>query len=201
MDQGEYKREGSKMIGIPALLGGGTVTPWLLVGALGALVVTNGITGYYAFDFGQNDILVKNQKEDLARAGRIITQQKDHTAKVREAERQMQDNIAALATDYQTKLQEQKRENDSLRADVLSGKRKLFAPVVCPERTVGVGVSPAPGTTGGSDGQTRAELPAAFADAVLDVGRDANEVTRQLGLAQKVIADYYKECGPQPPKK
>lgn len=198
---------------IPSLLGGGALSPWLLVGAGAIVLGASGLAGYHGYQYGygkadQERARVQSawDREKLDRAKQAEAVTKRFTAEKAATEQDARDKVAKLDQEYQSKLSEKEKANETLRRRVASGGVRLSVAGACvsPGGTsvgVGVGGSPAPATTGRSDGATRIELPAATSLDILSVGDDADRNTDQLRAAQALIRQYVEQCGSPAQKK
>lgn len=194
---------------IPGLLGGGALSPWLLVGVGAVVLATSGVAGYHGYQYGYSkadqeraNVQARWDKEKLDRATQTAAVTKRFTAEKATVEEDARQRVAKLDEEYQRQLSEKEKENAKLRRGVANGAVRLSVAANCPAPRgvavgVGVGGSPAPATTGVSDGPTRVELPAATSLDILAIGDDADRNTDQLRQAQALIRQYYDQCGPK----
>jgi hypothetical protein len=145
--------------------------PWVILGIVMAVLSAAG-SGYYK---GRHDENTRQQVEIAAL-----------NAKARETEQ-------AMATVAQTYGQTLRKANDvakvkeaKLRADIASGKRKLFIPIQAPDCAVSAATDAAPAA---GDTETRAELDPRIAESLVDLTSRGDTAIRQLNAC----IDQYNE--------
>jgi len=145
--------------------------PWVILGIIMAVLSAAG-SGYYK---GKHDENTRQQVEIAAL-----------NAKARETEQAM----AQVAQTYGQTLRKAnnvaKVKEDKLRADIASGKRKLFIPVQAPDCPVSTPTD-APAPIG--DTETRAELDPRIAESLVDLTSRGDTAIRQLNAC----IDQYNE--------
>ena len=145
--------------------------PWVILGIIMAVLSAAG-SGYYK---GKHDENTRQQVEIAAL-----------NAKARETEQAM----AQVAQTYGQTLRKAnnvaKVKEDKLRADIASGKRKLFIPVQAPDCPVS---APADAPVADGDTETRAELDPRIAESLVDLTSRGDTAIRQLNAC----IDQYTE--------
>lgn len=145
--------------------------PYVLLGILLAILSAAG-SGYYK---GKHDENTRQQVEIAAL-----------NAKARETEQAM----AQVAQTYGQTLRKAnnvaKVKEDKLRADIASGKRKLFIPIQAPDCAVSAATDAAPAA---GDTETRAELDPRIAESLVDLTSRGDTAIRQLNAC----IDQYNE--------
>ena len=138
--------------------------PWILLGIVMAVLSAAG-SGYYK---GKHDENTRQQVEIAAL-----------NAKARETEQ-------AMATVAQTYGQTLRKANDvakvkeaKLRADIATGKRKLFIPIQAPDCAVSA-ASDAPVADGDNSGETRAELSGQVSESLIAIASEGDTAIRKL---------------------
>lgn len=138
--------------------------PWVLLGILMAVLSAAG-SGYYK---GKHDENTRQQVEIAAL-----------NAKARETEQ-------AMATVAQTYGQTLRKANDvakvketKLRADIASGKRKLFIPIQASDCAVSATTDAAP-AAGDNSGETRAELSGQVSESLIAIAAEGDAAIRKL---------------------
>ena len=113
------------------------------------------------------------------RAEKLVTTIERVEARALAKERNYQNSIRGIVYDYHVEKDKHKQKVAGLQSDVVSGKRLLNQRFSCP-------AGPSPGSDGGEERGLRTE------DAGFLIGEAAraDEVTRQLQLAQETIRRY-----------
>ena len=145
--------------------------PWVLLGIVMAVLSAAG-SGYYK---GKHDENTRQQVEIAAL-----------NAKARETEQ-------AMATVAQTYGQTLRKANDvakvkeaKLRADIATGKRKLFIPIQAPDCAVSATSDAAP-VDGDNSGETSAELSGQVSESLIAIASEGDTAIRKLNAC---IASY-----------
>jgi prophage endopeptidase len=138
--------------------------PWVLLGIVMAVLSAAG-SGYYK---GKHDENTRQQVEIAAL-----------NAKARETEQ-------AMATVAQTYGQTLRKANDvakvkeaKLRADIATGKRKLFIPIQAPDCAVSA-TADAPPADGDNSGETSAELSGQVSESLIAIASEGDTAIRKL---------------------
>ena len=138
--------------------------PWVILGIIMAVLSAAG-SGYYK---GKHDENTRQQVEIAAL-----------NAKARETEQAM----AQVAQTYGQTLRKAnnvaKVKEDKLRADIASGKRKLFIPVQAPDCAVPT-TTDAPVTDGDNSGETSAELSGQVSESLIAIAAEGDTAIRKL---------------------
>jgi len=110
---------------------------------------------------------------------------KGYKAAETKLEKQMAENtkkaqakIAEIDKAKTKEIEDAKKESDTLRADLLSSRRRLSVNIVRPQPS---------GSTGVGDGETRADIDSRDAEAIIAITTRGDEAIRQLGAAQEIL--------------
>lgn len=138
--------------------------PWVILGIVMAVLSAAG-SGYYK---GKHDENTRQQVEIAAL-----------NAKARETEQ-------AMATVAQTYGQTLRKANDvakvkeaKLRADIATGKRKLFIPIQAPDCAVSAASDAAP-AVGDNSGEASAELSGQVSESLIAIASEGDTAIRKL---------------------
>ena len=138
--------------------------PWVILGIIMAVLSAAG-SGYYK---GKHDENTRQQVEIAAL-----------NAKARETEQAM----AQVAQTYGQTLRKAnnvaKVKEDKLRADIASGKRKLFIPVQAPDCPVSA-TTDATVADGDNSGETSAELSGQISESLIAIAAEGDTAIRKL---------------------
>lgn len=117
---------------------------------------------------------------------------------VRQREAEAAEKLAHQAGLYEEELQHAQNERDRFMDDLASGRVRFGAGLRCPAGDpAGRGRAETAAAAGAGDGAEGGELPPALQAAVAGGARlaaEADEVARQLQLAQKTILTYRDTC-------
>ena len=138
--------------------------PWVLLGILMAIGSSFG-GGYWK---GSHDENVRQQVEIAAL-----------NAKARETEQRMGEVAQTYGETLRKANNVAKVKEDKLRADIASGKRKLFIPVQAPDCAVSAPAD-APVTDGDNSGETRAELSGQVSESLIAIAAEGDTAIRKL---------------------
>lgn len=110
--------------------------------------------------------------------------------RIHDLERQHAETLALLGQHYQKEFQDAEARRKADVAAARDGALRLRVPgTLCP----GPGGEAAAASSGG-DGSQAGELPGPIAADLLDLAHDADQVARQLALAQSVILAQRETC-------
>ena len=165
--------------------------PWakLLVALLWGFATILFIYAYGQQQFGRGE-----QAERAVWLARETTELRSANAKIksleekyRQQERDAADAIAVISSQYQKDLNHVKTEKDRVIAGLRGGAFRLRIPVAASVQACGGAASEAPASTGGRDGDARAELSIEASEFLVGLASEADEVTKQLGRCQDII--------------
>ena len=138
--------------------------PWVILGIIMAVLSAAG-SGYYK---GKHDENTRQQVEIAAL-----------NAKARETEQRMGEVAQTYGETLRKANNVAKVKEDKLRADIASGKRKLFIPVQAPDCPVSA-ASDAPPADGDNSGETSAELSGQVSESLIAIAAEGDTAIRKL---------------------
>lgn len=161
-----------------ALLGfvGGPLGRWVVIGLLVAAAVA--AAGMRAYNAGY----AKHEAETSA-----ATAEANQRARI--AERKASERMAKVATDHRKVVTDAQSQIDRLRADVRSGARRLSVAIA------GIPACADPSPAGGTVRETRTELAATTADALVAIAADGDNAIRQANALIDAYAVAAEACG------
>ncbi|HTH39720.1 MAG TPA: lysis system i-spanin subunit Rz [Rhodocyclaceae bacterium] len=115
----------------------------------------------------------------------------------RAKEREHAQDMADASAQYQKDLKHEKAAKDRVIADLRRGDLRLQIPVTCPDAAGGSATGATGTSTGGRDGETRAELSVEASEFLVGLASEADEVVRQLTACQVVVNADRKHQGEQ----
>jgi len=149
---------------------------------------------YAIYAYGQQQFGLGEKAERAAWLARETTELRSANAKIksleekyRQQERDAADAIAVISSQYQKDLNHVKTEKDRVIAGLRGGAFRLRIPVAASVQACGGAASEAPASTGGRDGDARAELSIEASEFLVGLASEADEVTKQLGRCQDII--------------
>lgn len=162
------------------------MNPWLIVGALVALIAVGLGAGAYGHHLGvtaEREAWEKREAQELADANTKI-RTLEEAARTSEAA-----HAAALAeidAKHTQEIEDAKKQRDRDVRDARSGRIVLRIPTPC-KAAGGGAAAKAPAAPGVGDGGATAELPRAVTADLLELADDADAVVRQLQACQGVV--------------
>ena len=168
------------------------MNPWLIVGALVALIAAGGggyLYGEHVGKLTEHDAAITRDNKELTTANaKILTLEQE----ARATEGRHAAALAKIADDHQQEIidAEIQRQNDV--AAARAGRIVLRIPTPC-ERPDGGSAAGTPAAPGVGDGAKTTGLPRQITEDLLVLVDDANSVVRQLGECQKVVIDDRKK--------
>jgi prophage endopeptidase len=138
--------------------------PWVILGIIMAVLSAAG-SGYYK---GQHDENTRQQIEIAAL-----------NAKARETEQRMGEVAQTYGETLRKANNVAKVKEDKLRADIASGKRKLFIPVQATDCPVSAASDAAP-ADGDNSGETSAELSGQVSESLIAIAAEGDTAIRKL---------------------
>jgi hypothetical protein len=138
--------------------------PWVILGIIMAVLSAAG-SGYYK---GKHDENTRQQVEIAAL-----------NAKARDTEQRMGEVAQTYGETLRKANNVAKVKEDKLRADIATGKRKLFIPVQAPDCPVST-TADAPVTDGDNSGETRAELSGQVSESLIAIAAEGDAAIRKL---------------------
>lgn len=114
---------------------------------------------------------------------------------VQARERQAAESIAALEQRYQQEVSNAQADHDRFIDDLAAGRVRFYVPRAPAGQAADRGAAPDTAAAARrGDGAARAELPRETAVALARLAGEADDVVRQLTLAQGVIEEDRKAC-------
>jgi prophage endopeptidase len=138
--------------------------PWVILGIVMAVLSAAG-SGYYK---GKQDENTRQQVEIAAL-----------NAKARETEQAMVQVAQTYGQTLRKANNVAKVKEDKLRADIVSGQRKLFIPVKAPDCAVPATADAAP-ADGDNSGEARAELSGQVSESLIAIASEGDTAIRKL---------------------
>jgi prophage endopeptidase len=138
--------------------------PWVLLGILMAVLSAAG-SGYYK---GKHDENTRQQVEIAAL-----------NAKARETEQAMVQVAQTYGQTLRKANNVAKAKEDKLRADIVSGQRKLFIPVKAADCAIPTTADAAP-SDGDNSGEARAELSGQVSESLIAIASEGDTAIRKL---------------------
>jgi prophage endopeptidase len=138
--------------------------PWVILGIVMAVLSAAG-SGYYK---GKHDENTRQQVEIAAL-----------NAKARETEQAMVQVAQTYGQTLRKANNVAKAKEDKLRADIVSGQRKLFIPVKAPDCAVPATADAAP-ADGDNSGEARAELSGQVSESLIAIASEGDTAIRKL---------------------
>lgn len=138
--------------------------PWVILGIIMAVLSAAG-SGYYK---GQHDENTRQQVEIAAL-----------NAKARETEQRMGEVAQTYGETLRKANNVAKVKEDKLRADIASGKRKLFIPVQAPDCALSAPADAAP-ATGDNSREASAELSGQVSESLIAIAAEGDTAIRKL---------------------
>ena len=138
--------------------------PWVILGIVMAVLSAAG-SGYYK---GKHDENTRQQVEIAAL-----------NAKARETEQAMVQVAQTYGQTLRKANNVAKVKEDKLRADIVSGQRKLFIPVKAPDCAVPTTPDAAP-ADGDNSGEARAELSGQVSESLIAIASEGDTAIRKL---------------------
>lgn len=161
---------------------------------LAALLVIAAIAGAI-YAYGQHQFGLGETAEKARWQSRENKELKDANASIKTLEEKYRaqehwhaEQLAAVSKNYQEELKNAKVEKDRVIAGLRGGAFRLRIPVAAAGKACGNSTAETPTAAGGRDGETRSELSPAAAEFLVGLASECDDVTRQLGAAQAVIA-------------
>ena len=138
--------------------------PWVILGIIMAVLSAAG-SGYYK---GKHDENTRQQVEIAAL-----------NAKARDTEQRMGEVAQTYGETLRKANNVAKVKEDKLRADIASGKRKLFIPVQAPNCPVSAATDAAP-AAGDNNGEASAELSGQVSESLIAIAAEGDTAIRKL---------------------